>query len=105
MSIRPVDFNGMIQSNQDVSNVKSREDSVGTLLNQNATAAIEENVEARSSSVEGRDNVAENDTDSGGSGAGYAGDGGRGREKKKKRFESDGEVRFKGMSGGFNITI
>ena len=106
MSIRPVDFNGMIQSNQDVSNVKSREDSMGTLVNQNATAATDENVEAQSSSVEERDNVAENDTDSGGSGTLYAGDGGRNRKKnKKKRFDSDGEVHYKGMSSGFNITV
>ncbi len=102
--IRPVDFNGMIQSNQDVSNIKSREDAASTLVNQNATEATDDNVEAQASSVEERDNVAENDTDSG-QGSSYTGDGGKRRTQKKKKFESDGEVRFKGMGGGFNITV
>ena len=103
MSVRPIDFNGMIQSNQDVSNIKSREDNQGAVVADNAVVTTEQKVEHQANSVTEQENVAEDGYDGGGNGASYSGS--EGRKKKKKKFETDGEVRPKGMSGGFNITI
>ena len=103
MSVRPIDFNGMIQSNQDVSNIKTREDNQGAVVAENAVVTTEEKVEHQSNSVTEQSNVAEDGYDGGGNGASYSGS--EHKKKKKKQFESDGEVRLKGMSGGFNITI
>ncbi len=103
MSVRPIDFNGMIQSNQDVSNIKSREDNQGAVVADNAVVTTEQKVEHQANSVTEQENVAEDGYDGGGNGASYSGS--EGRKKKKKKFETDGEVRPKGMSGRFNITI
>ncbi len=103
MSVRPIDFNGMIQSNQDVSNIKTREDHQGAVVSENAVVTTEQKVEQHANSVTEQDNVGEDGYDGGGNGASYSGSGQN--KKKKKKYETDGEVRPKGMSGGFNITI
>ncbi|MBR4182448.1 MAG: hypothetical protein IKQ56_01365 [Lachnospiraceae bacterium] len=103
MSVRPIDFNGMIQSNQDVSNMKTREDNQGAVVAENAVTTTEQKVEQQANSVTEQENVAEDGYDGGGNGASYSA--GERQKKKKKKFETDGVVRPKGMSGGFNITI
>jgi len=103
MSVRPIDFNGMIQSNQDVSNLKTKEDNQGAVVTENAVVTTEHKVEQQANSVIEQENINDDGYDGGGNGSSYSGSGQQ--KKKKKKFLTDGEVRPKGMSGGFNITI
>ncbi len=82
MSVRPVDFNGMIQSNQDVSNMKTREDNQGAVVSENAVVTTEQKVEQHANSVTEQENVGEDGYDGGGNGAAYSGSG---QNKKRKR--------------------
>ena len=65
MSVRPIDFNGMIQSNQDVSNMKTREDNQGAVVAENAVTTTEQKVEQQANSVTEQENVAEDGYDGG----------------------------------------
>lgn len=106
MSIRPVDFNGMMQNQQNVSSVKQNEDQRPLLQQQQAYQTVTKQGEASARQVVNKDGPAREE---------YrfdARDGSKNeyqssqrKKKKQKEKMEDGHVRIKGMSGGFDMTI
>ncbi|MGN0344827.1 MAG: hypothetical protein ACI4EC_07700 [Lachnospiraceae bacterium] len=107
MSVRPVDFNGMMQNQQNVSNVKHSEDQKPILQQQQALATVSKQEEASARQVVNKDdlNREEYKFDArDGSKNEYQDNRKKKKEKQKEKME-DGHVRIKGMSGGFDMTI
>lgn len=107
MSVRPVDFNGMMQNQQNVSNVKQNEDQRPLLHQQQAFTSVTKHEEAAARQVSNKDDLNGEeyrfDARDGGKNAYY-----NQRDKKKNKQKEkmdDGHVRIKGMSGGFDITV
>lgn len=104
MSIRPVDFNGMIQRTQDVSTLKQNEDNKPVLQQQNIQAQFSketirhmqqvthaedaENHQKRYDAKEKGSNEYKNH-----------------KNQKKKEKKKDGKVIEKAISNGFDIKI
>lgn len=107
MSVRPIDFNGMMQNQQNISNVKQNEDQRPTIQQQQAFQAVTKQEEAAARQVTNKDdlNKEEYKFDArDGSKNEYQSNQGKQKGKQKKKME-DGHVRIKGMSGGFDMTI
>ncbi len=108
MSISPINFNGMLQNNSEVGNVKIQEDSRGALAQNVAQAAQTQTEQQVAQSVQQTENNDPNAFDMSGGGYGYGGDGGQNRKKKddkEKKILSDGSVTIKNQHKSFNITI
>ena len=107
MSIRPVDFNGMMQNQQNVSNVKQNEDQKPQLMQQQAFATVVKQEEAAARQVVNKDDLNREEyrfDARDGSKNEYQDNRKKKKEKQKEKME-DGHVRIKGMSGGFDMTI
>lgn len=107
MSVRPVDFNGMIQNQQGVSNVKQHEDQRPVLQQQQAFQSVSKHEEAVSRQVVNKDDLEREeykyDARDGGRNS-YQGNQKKRKAKQKEKME-DGHVCVKGMTGGFDVTI
>lgn len=107
MSIRPVDFNGMMQNQQNVSTVKQNEDQKPQLLQQQAFQTLTKQEEASARQVVGKNDPGREeykfDARDGGKNE-YQNHPGKKKAKQKEKME-DGHVRIKGMSGGFDMTV
>lgn len=107
MSVRPVDFNGMMQHTNEVSTQKTNEDNKPALVQQNITIQQVKNEQTQAHSVQNKDNAGGESYSLNGNGGGN----GRGLTKKKenkgekKKFAEDGAVFIKNKPSGFNITI
>lgn len=110
MSVRPIDFNGMIQHTNEVSTQKTNEDNQGTHVQQNVSIQQDKNEQSQAHSVQTKDNAGGENYSLNGEGGGN----GRGLAKKKitdkdkgekKKFAEDGAVFVKNKPGSFNITI
>lgn len=104
MSIRPVDFNGMIQRTQDVSTMKQNEDNKPVLEQQNIQTQFSKETVRHMQQVTHADD-AENqqkryDAKEKGSNE-YVNQ----QKKKQKEKKKDGKVMSKSASGGFDIKI
>lgn len=108
MSIRPIDFNGMIQNSQEVGNIRQNENQRPVVeqqtmqIEQDQKQQVEKDQVARTveKDDEHRYNAAE------GEGGGNAAYESRGQKKKKKEEEGKKDrVVVKSQGGGFNITI
>ena len=104
MSIRPVDFGGMIQRTDDVGQVKHREDSKPMMDQQNIQVHVDKQQEKKLHQVQHSQDSekAKNQTD--------AKEEGKNRyffqkKKKKASAENEGKVTRKNTSGGFDIKI
>ena len=107
MSVRPVDFNGMMQSQQNVSNVKQNEDQRPILQQQQAFQTVVKQEEASARQVVNKNdlNREEYKFDArDGSKNEYQNDPKKKKSKQKEKL-ADGHVRVKGMSGGFDMTV
>ena len=107
MSIRPVDFNGMMQNQQNFSNVKQNEDQKPQLMQQQAFATVAKQEEAAARQVVNKDDLNREEyrfDARDGSKNEYQDNRKKKKEKQKEKME-DGHVRIKGMSGGFDMTI
>ena len=107
MSVRPVDFNGMMQNQQNVSNVKHSEDQKPILQQQQAFATVAKQEEASARQVVNKDDLNREDYKfdaRDGSKNEYQDNRKKQKAKQKEKME-DGHVRMKGMSGGFDMTI
>ena len=107
MSVRPVDFNGMMQSQQNVSSLKHNEDQRPVLSQQQAFQTLTKQEEASARQViqkndAGREEYRFDARD--GSKNMYQHNPGKKKAKQKEKME-DGHVRVKGMSGGFDMTV
>ena len=107
MSVRPVDYNGMMQNQQNVSNVKHSEDQKPVLQQQQAFATVAKQEEAAARQVVNKDDLNREDYKfdaRDGSKNEYQNNQKKKKVKQKEKME-DGHMRIKGMSGGFDMTI
>lgn len=107
MSVRPVDFNGMMQNQQNVSNVKHSEDQRPVLQQQQAFVTVAKQEEASARQVVNKDDLDREDyrfDARDGSKNEYQDNRKKKKVKQKEKME-DGHVRIKGMSGGFDMTV
>ena len=107
MSVRPVDFNGMMQNQQNVSSVKHSEDQRPVLQQQHAFVAVAKQEEASARQVVNKDDLNREDYKfdaRDGSKNQYQNNQKKKKVKQKEKME-DGHVRIKGMSGGFDMTV
>ena len=107
MSVRSVDFNGMMQNQQNVSTVKHSEDQKSQLLQQQAYQTVSKHEEASARQVVNKEGLNQEDyrfdaRDGGKNEYQYERKKKQGKQKKKME---DGHVRIKGMSGGFDMTV
>ena len=104
MTIRPVDLNGVVQRSQDISAIKQNEDAKPVVDQQNIQAQFAHKGEHKLKQVVHADDSDEPEyrydaKEKGNSG--YE----QNQKKKKKQQKPDGQVKVKGMSGGFDIRI
>ncbi|MGN0141323.1 MAG: hypothetical protein ACI4AD_03785 [Roseburia sp.] len=108
MSIRPVEFNGMIQRTQDVSNMKQAEDNRPVVEQHNIQVQQQKQEDRLAHQVqdpEEKENTGYRyDAKEKGNNS-YQGSGGKERRKKKEDTVKDGKVIFKGQRGNFDIKI
>jgi hypothetical protein len=108
MSVRPVEFNGMLQNQQGVSNVKQNEDQKPVLQQQQALVTVTKQEETAAHQVVNKDDPEREqyrfDARDGGKNQ-YQGNGKQKKSKEQKEKMEDGHVRIKGMSGGFDIFV
>jgi hypothetical protein len=107
MSIRPIDFNGMVQNTSELSVTHGQEEQKPVVQQEFVTVEIKQQAETSTTTVTKQDNVAENDSDAeGGDGTGYQGNRNRKGEKKSpKEKMPDGSVRVKSDHPSFNMTV
>lgn len=107
MSIRPIDFNGMVQNTSELSTTKAQEDQKPVVLQDYVSTEIKQESEVSTTTIHEQDNVAENDSDAdGGDGTGYQGNQRRKQnEHKKKERMGDGSVKVKPKHPSFNMTV
>ena len=107
MSVRPVDFNGMMQNQQNVSTVKHSEDQKPILQQQQAFQTVEKQEKASARQVVNKDDLNKEEyrfDARDGSKNEYQNNQKKKKVKQKEKME-DGHVRIKGMSSGFDMTI
>ncbi len=105
MTVRPIQFNGMIQNSQDVSSIQQHENNRPAIEQQNIQIEQEKKQEQQSQEVQQKDNVnhEEQKFDAKEKGSNeYSGK----KQKKKKQPQNlpDGTVRVK-MTSGFDIKV
>lgn len=104
MSIRPVDFNGMIQRTQDVSTLKQNEDNKPMMDQQNIQTQFSKETVRHMQQVTHADDAQNHqkryDAKEKGSNE-YVNQ----QKKKKKEKKKDGKVIVKSTTGGFDIKI
>ena len=107
MSIRPIDFNGMVQNTTELSTTKSQEDQKPVVQQDFVATEIKHESEVSTTTIREQDNVAENDSDAeGGDGTGYQGNRNRNQKKhEKKEKMGDGSVKVKSKHPSFNMTV
>lgn len=107
MSVRPVDFNGMMQNQQNVSNVKHSEDQRPQLLQHQALQTVTKQQEASARQVVNKDNLEREEYKFDAREEGknkYQGDRKKRKAKQKEKIE-DGHVRVKGEARGFDMMV
>lgn len=108
MSIRPVEFNGMIQNTQGATTQKAAEDSRPAINQQNISVTVNEEVEQSQKTVTPKSESAKEsalDPDGSNGGAMLSDSGDRKRKKKEEESSSDGRVIRKGEIPPFDIRI
>lgn len=108
MTIRPVEFNGMIQNTQEASNLKANEDNKATLQQQNVQVAVTQQEQASQSTVRQMENADhhEYNYEEGADGTGYDASGRRKKRKpQQKKMTEDGRVIQRGEQPSFDIKI
>ncbi len=108
MSIRPVDFNGMIQRTQDVGNIKQQEDSKPAVQQQNIEISQEKQEESLAHKVQNTEEK-ENfefryDAKEKGSGS-YSRDERKRKKKEKGGEEENGKILPKERKTSFDVKI
>lgn len=107
MSIRPVEFNGMIQNQHGVSNQKQQEDARPLMQQQQALETVRHQEQQRASQVKRKPDTdpQEYKFDARDEGKNKYQGNGQGKKKKSAKHMEDGQVRVKGASSGFDIFI
>lgn len=107
MSIRPVDFNGMIQRTDDISTIKHQQDSKPLVDQQNIQAQVEKKEDAIKHQVSAKDDSsgAENQADARDEGRGLYYTSGERKKHKQEEQKEPGRVIKKKIGGSFDIKI
>ncbi|MDD7327618.1 MAG: hypothetical protein PUG68_07470 [Lachnospiraceae bacterium] len=107
MSIRPVEFNGMIQNTQGASIQKAADDSRPAINQQNMAVTVTKEAEQAQRSVTKKSESAKESAldPNGSNGGALLSDEKRERKQKKKDEDSDGRVIRKGEAVSFDIKI
>lgn len=108
MSVRPVDFNGMMQNQQNVSNIKHSEDQRPMLQQHQALQTVTKQQEASAKQVIHKDNLEREEYKFDAREEGknkYQKDRKERKEKREKEKVTDGQVRVKGEARGFDISV
>lgn len=109
MSIRPVDFNGMIQNTHEVSHAKANEDNKGILQQHNVQTAVVKEERQASSTVRDMEESQQHEYNYGEGGGHGAASGGKKRKKKSSKDDkgknSDGNVFVKNSHPSFDMKI
>ncbi|MCR5640375.1 MAG: hypothetical protein K6G04_03365 [Lachnospiraceae bacterium] len=106
MSIRPIDFNGMIQNTTEVSANKAAEEHKPIVQQEFASNAVKEGVDLNLHSVKDKEEAADHPFDFEGGGNGDTYQANRNKKKKKDKSQvSDGSVRLKNDHGSFDMKI
>lgn len=105
MSISPMNFNGMIQSTNEVSHAKVQEDQRSHIQQANVSVEVNRKQEELAHQVNDPEQSREQEYryDRGGNGAGYRGSQNK-KKKKEKESKGDGTVTKKPMTS-FDIRI
>ncbi len=108
MSIRPVDFNGMIQNTPEATNQNNQVKDQPAVQQQNIAVTFQRETQEASSRVETRSDAASNgpeiNADAGGNeGSEYTPSGKK--QKKKHEVLPDGSVKVKNPHGSFDISV
>ncbi len=106
MTLRPIEFNGMLQRTDDVSQLKHHEDSKPLVDQQNIQKLVDDQADAMQHAVVNKDESsgAENHADARDEGHGLYFDNRKKKEKKKKE-QTDGCVIRKQPTTSFDIKI
>ena len=106
MSVRPIDFNGMVQNTTELSNNKVNEDQKPLVQQNVVSIEIQQEAEVSTTTIHEQENIEENDTDAeGGDGTGYQGNHGRKGSPRKKEKMGDGTVKVKSDHPHFNMSV
>ena len=106
MSIRPIDFSGMIQNSQELGNVRSQQEHRPVIEQNVITETSQQEVELSATRVQEQEDSAESQMDAdGGNGSGYQGNRRRSRSRQKKEKVSDGTVTVKTGHPSFDARI
>ena len=106
MSIRPIDFSGMIQNSQEVGNVRSQEEHRPVIEQNVITETARQEVEVSATRVQEQEDAAQSQMGAeGGNGSGYQGNRGKKRPHQKKERVSDGMVTVKNGHPSFDTKI
>ena len=108
MSIRPVDFNGMIQNTHEVGNMKSQENQKPVIQQENVAVTIQRETNQVSRQVNDNSHTSEEEfrfEDKDGDGTGYEGNKNHKKKEHTAHLESDGSVSIKNDHGSFDIKI
>lgn len=106
MTIRPVDFNGMIQRTDDVGYLKHQEDAKPMQHQQNIQVQVDRREDTLAHHVSDTNDTekTKSETENENGGNQYSGDGGRFR-KKKSKVKENGKVIQKNTECSFDIKI
>ena len=106
MSIRPIDFNGMIQNTNNVHQAKAQDDSKAVLQQSNLMIQGEEREAEQNTQVQRRDDASKEqfNPNEGGDGTGYQGNQGR-KQKKDKVVKKDVIRKKNEYRGSLDIKI
>lgn len=102
MSIRPVDFGGMIQRTDDVSALKHHEEQKAAVDQSNISVTFSKEGEEKLHSVQDKSDTEKLKNDS--EGNGQNGQGNTNSDKKRKKKEETKVIK-KSIGGGFDIKI
>ena len=105
MTVRPIDFNGMMQNTQELSISRSNEEHRPIVQQEVAAQIAQQEVEVSVSQVHEQGDTAESDLNPDeGNGSGYQGSSARKRKKKTEKV-SDGTVSIKTGHKSFDMKI
>lgn len=107
MSIRPVEFNGMIQNTHEVSHTKVNEDNKANLQQQNIQMTVMKEEEKTATQVRDMEEAQQHEYNygEGGKGDGYSGTKKRKKSNDKKQNKPDGAVLLKNARKSFDMKI
>ena len=106
MSVRPIDFNGMVQNTAELSHTKTAEDQKPLVQQNFVTVEIQQEADVSTTTIHEQSNIEEGNSDAeGGDGRGYQGNRGQKKKLHQKEKMGDGTVKLKSEHPHFNMSV